>query len=159
LLSLVYQIAWWFLLYNCCTSDLSLKLLHGGGDILTHGFDVETLRGAHTLTELKVAARVLLEEDPSLTAARYALRMQEAKDLLDESIRQSNVGTKTYLDHLVARCRLDAEYIQTLQALGLLPHSLGAAVVEKYEFSSSVGMWTDATRTVDMFDNPKADAE
>jgi hypothetical protein len=112
-----------------------------------------------TLAELKIAARALLEEDPSLTAARYALRMQEAKDLLDESIRQSNVGTKTYLDHLVARCRLDAEYIEVLQNLGLLPHHLGAALVEQYEFSSSVGIWADATRTVDMFDNPKADAE
>jgi len=119
----------------------------------------EALTRQPTLAELKVAARVLLEEDPSLTAARYALRMQEAKDLLDESIRQSNVGTKTYLDHLVARCRLDAEYIEVLQNLGLLPHHLGAAVIEKYEFSSSVGMWADATRTVDMFDNPKTDAE
>jgi hypothetical protein len=107
-----------------------------------------------TMPELKIAARVLLEEDPALTAARYALRMQEAKDLLDESICQSNVGTKTYLDHLVARCRLDAEYIQTLQNLGLLPHQLGTAVTEKYEFRSSVGLWSDAsTRTVDMF-NP-----
>jgi hypothetical protein len=108
-----------------------------------------------TLAELQVAARVLLEEDPSLTAARYTLRMQEAKDLLDESLRQSNVGTKTYLDHVVARCRLDAEYIQTLQTLGLLPHQLGASVVEKYEFSSKVGMWVDASkRTVDLFDGP-----
>jgi len=62
----------------------------------------ETLTKPPTLTELKVAARVLLEEDPSLTAARYALRMQEAKDLLDESIRQSNVGTKTYLAFITA---------------------------------------------------------
>ncbi len=60
----------------------------------------EALTKQPTLAELKVAARVLLEEDPSLTAARYALRMQEAKDLLDESIRQSNIGTKAYLDHL-----------------------------------------------------------
>ena len=69
----------------------------------------EALTKQPSVAELKVAARLLLEEDPSLTAARYALRMQEAKDLLDESLRQSNVGTRTYLDHLLARCRLDAD--------------------------------------------------
>jgi hypothetical protein len=36
----------------------------------------EALTKHRTLTELRVAARALLEEDPSLTAARYALRMQ-----------------------------------------------------------------------------------
>ena len=65
----------------------------------------EALTKQPALAELKVAARVLLEEDPSLMAARYSLRMQEAKDLLDESIRQSKSGTKTHLDHLVARLR------------------------------------------------------
>jgi hypothetical protein len=67
----------------------------------------EALCKQPSLAELKVAARVLLEEDSSLTAAGYVLRMQNPKNLLDESIRQSNVGTKTYLDHLAARCRLD----------------------------------------------------
>lgn len=120
----------------------------------------EALTKHRTLTELRVAARALLEEDPSLTAARYALRMQEAKDLLDESIRQSNVGTKTYLDHLVARCRLDAEYIQTLQNLGLLPLQLGTSVQEKYEFKATVGLSPDSGRRVNMFDPPKIiDAE
>ena len=33
----------------------------------------EALTKPLTLAELKVAARVLLEEDPSLTVARYAL--------------------------------------------------------------------------------------
>lgn len=112
----------------------------------------EALTKQPTLAELKVAARVLLEEDPSLTVARYAHRMREATNLLDESIRQTQSGTRTHLDHLLARCRLDAEYIEVLQNLGLLPHQLGAAVVEKYEFRSSVGLWVDANpRTVDMF--------
>src|SRR6266576_171929 len=112
----------------------------------------EALTKQPTLTELKLAARVLLEEDPSLTAARYSIRMQEAKDLLDESIRQSNVGTKTYLDHLVARCRLDAEYIQTLQNLGLLPLQLGTSVQEKYECKATSGrMDPQSRRDINMF--------
>jgi hypothetical protein len=45
-----------------------------------------------TLADLQAAARVLLEEDPSLTAARYTLRMQEAKDLLDESLRHPGIN-------------------------------------------------------------------
>ena len=115
----------------------------------------EALTKQPTLAELKTAARVLLEEDPSLTAARYSLRMQEVKDLLDESIRQSKSGTKTHLDHLVARCRLDAEYIQTLQALGLLPHSLGTAVREEYHFKATVGLMDpQSRRDINMF-NPK----
>jgi hypothetical protein len=120
----------------------------------------EALTKKPTLAELKVAARVLLEEDPSLTAARYSLRMQEAKDLLDESIRQSKSGTKTYLDHLVARCRLDAEYIQTLQALGLLPHSLGTAVREEYHFKATVGLMDPQSgRDINMFNPKTIDAE
>jgi hypothetical protein len=120
----------------------------------------EALTKKPTLAELKVAARVLQEEDPSLTAARYSLRMQEAKDLLDESLRRSNIGTRTYLDHLVARCRLDAEYIQTLQNLGLLPLQLGTSVQEKYEFKATVGLSPDSGRRVNMFDPPKTiDAE
>ena len=102
----------------------------------------EALTKPLTLAELKVAARVLLEEDPSLTVARYAHRMKEATNLLDESIHQTQSGTRIHLDHLLARCRLDAEYIEVLQKVGLLPHQLGAAVIEKYEFRSSVGMWT-----------------
>jgi hypothetical protein len=39
----------------------------------------EALTKQPTLAELKFTARVLIEEDPSLTAARYALRMQQAK--------------------------------------------------------------------------------
>lgn len=108
----------------------------------------EALTKQPALAELKLAARVLIEEGPSLTAARYAIRLQEAKDLLDESIRQSNIGTKTYLDHLMARCRLDAEYTEVLQNLGLLPHRLGAAVVEKYEFSTPVGGVTSELQPV-----------
>ena len=112
----------------------------------------EALAKQPTLAELKIAARVLLEEDPSLTAARYSLRMQEVKDLLDESIRQSKSGTKTHLDHLVARCRLDGEYITTLQALGLLPHSLGTAVREEYHFTATVGLMDQSKRRdVNMF--------
>jgi hypothetical protein len=77
------------------------------------------------MAELKVAARVLLEEDPSLTAARNTFRIQEAQDLLDESLRQSNIGTKTYLDHIVARCRLDTDYITTLQTPRTITSSAG----------------------------------
>ena len=112
----------------------------------------EALTKQPTLAELKAAARVLLDEDPSLTAARYSLRMQEAKDLLDESIRQSKCGTKTHLDHLVARCRLDAEYIQTLQKLGLLPLQLGISVQEKYEFKATSGLMDSQSRQdINMF--------
>jgi hypothetical protein len=120
----------------------------------------EALIKQPTRAELQVAARVLLEEDPSLTAARYSLRMQEAKQLLDESIRQSKSGTKTHLDHLVARCRLDAEYIQTLQGLGLLPQSLGTSVREEYHFKATVGLMPDAANNSRrLFDPPTIDAE
>jgi hypothetical protein len=121
---------------------------------MKEGKMTQALMKQPTLADLKLAARTLLEEDPALTAARFSLRMKEAKALLDESLHQSNIGTKTYLDHIVARCRLDADYITTLQTLGLLPHQLGASVVEKYEFKSKVGMWIDGTRRVDMFDEP-----
>jgi len=69
-----------------------------------------------------------------------------AGSLLDESIRQSKSGTKTHLDHLVARCRLDVAYIQTLQKLGLLPLHLGISVQEKYEFKATSGLMDQSRR-------------
>jgi hypothetical protein len=80
----------------------------------------EALTKQPTLAELKVAAHVLLEEGPSLVAGHYRLRHQETIRLLLP--------------------RLDTEYIQTMQALGILPHSLGAAVREEYHFKASVGL-------------------
>jgi hypothetical protein len=113
----------------------------------------EALTKQPTLAELKVAARVLLEEDPSLVAAQFSLRHQETIRLIDEAILQAKAGTATYLNHLIARCRLDTEYIQTLQALGILPHSLGAAVREEYHFKATVGLidLQSGRRDINMF--------
>lgn len=83
----------------------------------------ETLTKPLTLAEVKVAAHLLRQEDPALTVARYAHRMPEVTKQLDESIRQTQSGTRTHLDHMVARCRLDAEHIQVLQNLGTLPRN------------------------------------
>ncbi|MGA7924958.1 MAG: hypothetical protein WCA20_03060, partial [Candidatus Sulfotelmatobacter sp.] len=42
-LCLVYQIVQWFLLYNCCTSDLGFKLFHGCGHDSRYSLDVAPL--------------------------------------------------------------------------------------------------------------------
>jgi hypothetical protein len=46
LLSLVYQIAWWRLLYN---SDLRLQPFHGGSDDSRHSLDVAALNRSDVL--------------------------------------------------------------------------------------------------------------
>ena len=46
---LLIFIAWWFLLYKCCTSDLRLKPFHGSSDDSRHSLDVAALSRSDVL--------------------------------------------------------------------------------------------------------------
>jgi hypothetical protein len=72
---------------------------------------------------------------------------------LERDMKKSKPGTKTRLDYLRALGKERREHTEILQSLGFYPKSLGLQTVERYTFSSRVGIGgngdSKAVRTID----------
>jgi hypothetical protein len=100
-----------------------------------------------------------LLEDSRALAARFQIMHEQTMRELDEALKEARIGTATYLNHLIAREKLEANYISTLMELGLITRAPANYYVEKFEFKSTVGLMPQSGRDTTMFDPPTIDAE
>jgi hypothetical protein len=86
----------------------------------------------------------LLDEDASVLAAKYHVMHEQTMQQLNDALAEAKIGTATYLNHLIAREKLEANYLSTLMDLGLIRRAPVNYNVERFDFKATVGLMPDA---------------
>lgn len=99
-----------------------------------------------SITRTDVQPASLLQEDASVLAAKYREMHKQTMEQLNDALAQAKAGTSTYLNYLVAREKLEANYLSTLMDLGMITRAPINYNVERFDFRATVGLMPDAAQ-------------
>ena len=109
---------------------------------------------ALTTRSYKATARRVLQEDVDTTVGRLTVVHERHMALLEDALTRVTPGSKLFLDTVKALERMENEFTELMQGLGVLPKNLGNSTVTKFEFSTHSGLMEPSERSVDQFNPP-----